>query len=193
MTNIVEIILGFTVFSVILSGLADTILSATWAESYFTSGLVIFSRYVPVKLHHSNIPSSQLLNNKLNSFIMSGLIFRELSANKYGFRRKFFSFAPNTMMHGSLVFDSENNLMIVKGYSDWAVTALSVMFIIVFPLLWFIGGPRTKDVFLQVLCFLSFYTFVIGISFLIDSYRLRTITKIASELWARKYVNSESA
>jgi hypothetical protein len=190
MTNIVEVILGLTVFSVILSGLADTVLSATWAKSYFTSGLVVFSRCVSVELHHSNIPSSPLLNNKVNSFRMGGLIFRELDENKYGFRRKFFTFAPRTMMHGSLGFDSENNLVIVKGYADWVVIALSVMFIIIFPLLWFIGGPRTKDVFLQLSCFVLFYSFITGISFLIDYYRLRTITRIASELWSRKYVKS---
>lgn len=191
MTNIVEGILGFTVFSVMISGLADTILSVKWVKPYFTSGLVVFSRCVPVDIHHSNIPSSSLLNNKVHSFSMGGLIFRELDANKYGFRGKFFSFAPRTMMHGLLVFDSENNLVIVKGYADWSVIALSVMFIIIFPLLWLIGGgPHTKDAFLQIMCVASFYAFMTGISFLIDYYRLRTITKIASELWTRKYVKS---
>ena len=94
-------------------------------------------------------------------------------------------------MHGLLVFDSENNLVIVKGYADWSVIAYSVMFIIIIPLAWLIGGgPHTKDVFLQIMSLVIFYAFITAIFLLIDYYRLTTITKIASELWARKYTKS---
>jgi glucan phosphoethanolaminetransferase (alkaline phosphatase superfamily) len=126
---------------------------------------------------------------------MGGLIFKELEANKYAFRRKFFVIAQNTMMHGLVTFDSDNNLVIVKGYADWSLIAVSVLVVIIIPLLWLIGGgPYTQDVFVQILCFVSFYAFITAISLFVEYYRLRTITKIASELWSRKYViNTESA
>jgi hypothetical protein len=195
MSNIAIGIFGLTLLSVILSGWADTILSATWAKSYFTSGLVVFSRYIPVELHHSNVPSSLLLNHKTNSFWMGKLIFRELDVNQYGFRQKFFAFAPTMQTHGLLIFDFENNLVIVKSYAAWSVVASSIMFIIVLPFLWLISeGPHTEDAFQQWGFAVLAYCFITGISLLIERYQLEKITRMVVELWSKKYVKStESA
>ena len=193
MSNTIEEILGFTIFSaVMLSGLADIILAATWAKIYFTSGLVLFSRDVSIEAHHTNSPSASLLNSKLYSFWMGGLIFKQLEANKYGFRREFFSFAPKPMMHGLVFFDAENNRLIIRGYLDWFMVSFSIIFLVFVPILWLIEGfTLSADLFLFTIGPVAFFGFVIGILYLMDYYRLVRITNVAMELWSREYIRSQ--
>lgn len=196
MTDTIEGILGFTVFSaLILSGLADIILAVTWTKIYFTSGLVLFSRHVPIGQHHTDIPSTSLLNSRLYSFWMGGFIFRELDTNHYGFRRKFFSFAPRPMMHGLLIFDTENHKVVVKGYLDWFMVSFSFVFLvlpfIIAPVVWFIEDiTYSPDFLLAVIGAVAFYGLIIGSLYLMDYSRLARITRVATELWSRKYVPS---
>jgi len=74
-----------------------------------------------------------LLNKKLYSFLMGGFIFREIDTNTFGFRRKFFSFALKPMLHGSIIFDLQNNQITVKGYPDWFMVAFSIMWLFTVP------------------------------------------------------------
>jgi hypothetical protein len=193
MSDTIEQILGFTIFSVVmLSALADLIFAATWAKIYFTSGVLLFSRDISVEAHHTNIPSASLLKSKLYSFWMGGLIFKELETNKYGFRREFFSFAPKPIMHGLVLFDTENNRLIVRGYLDWFVVSFSSIFLVVVPIIWLIQGFTLNfDMLLFTVGPVAFFGLIFGILYLIDYYRLVRITNEAVDLWSRKYVISQ--
>jgi hypothetical protein len=193
MADTIENILGFAIFSTMLfSVFADLILSAIWAKIYFTWGLVVFSRRISVEFHHTNIPSATLLNGKLYSFWMGGYIFRELDTNKYGFRHKFFSFAPRPMLHGLLTFDPENHVVSVKGYPAWFMVAFSIMWLFILPLAWLIqGAPVTQDVLLLLVGVMAFYGLITAILYLMDYYRLVRIIRVATDLWTRKYVSNQ--
>jgi hypothetical protein len=190
MASTIEGILGFTIFAAaILSGLADFIFSSIWAKFYFISGLRVFSQDVPVEAHHANTPSSSLLNARLYSFWMGGFIFEELDTNQYGFRRQFFSFAPRPMMHGQVIFDTENNRIIVEGYLDWFMIAFTLMWLVFVPLMWLSeGGGFTMDVLLLWVGVVAFFGLITGLLYLMDYYRLARISKIATELWSRQYL-----
>jgi hypothetical protein len=194
MSNAIEQILGFTIFfTMMLSVLADIILAVTWTKLYFTSGILLFSRHISIIEHHTNIPSCSLLNNRLYSFWMGGFIFKELETNKYGFRRQFFSFAPKPIMHGLVIFDSENNRITVKGYLDWFIASFSIILLvlslIIAPAIWLIETVTvSKDFLFAAIGAIVFYGLIIGILYLIDYYRLEKIISVAVELWSRKHV-----
>ena len=141
MADTIAGILGFTAFVLlILSGLADIILSATWTKWYFTSGVRVFNLLIPIESRHATTPSASLLNKKLHSFWMGGFIFKEIEVNNYAFRRKFFAFAPNPILHGLVKFDTENNLIVVNGYLGWFSVSFSIMWLVLVPLATLIAG-----------------------------------------------------
>ena len=190
MADTIENILGFAIFSIMLFSIfADLILSVTWVKLYFTWGLVVFSRHISVELHHTNIPSATLLNNKLYSFWIGGYIFKELDTHKYGFRHKFFSFSPKPMLHGLLSFDPENHIVSVKGYPAWFMIAFTVMWLFFLPLVWLIqGAPFTQDVLILLVGVMAFYGLITALLYLMDYYRLVRIARGAVDLWTRKHV-----
>ncbi len=196
MASTIEGILGIIVFSAfILSGLADLVFSTTWASFYFTSGLLVFSQYAPIEAHHTNIPSISDLNAKLNSFLMDCFTFKKLDTNRYGFRNKFFSFTPRSMVHGQVVFDTNNNRIIVKGYLDWFMIYFSLLWLLIVPLLWISkGNDIPGDVLPLWIGLVAFFGFLSGLFYLIDFLRLASISRISAGLWSRQYVmNAESA
>ena len=183
-------ILGFITFaSIFLSALADTILSLIWAKGYFTSGVLLFSQSISVNARHTNIPSADLLNKRLYSFLMGGFVFRELDGNTHGFRRKFFSFSPKPMLHGSINFDFQQNLVIVKGYPDWFMVAFSIMWLLIVPLMRLAEGVIfDEQLLLLAVGYVAFYGLIVGILYVMDYYRLKYILAVAVELWNRKHV-----
>ena len=196
MANTIQAILGSTFFTaMIVSVLADLIFSTRWAKFYFLSGLRVFSRHVPVEIHHTNTPPSSLLNARLYSFWMGGLIFKELDTNQFGFRRQFFSFAPRPMVHGHVMFDVGNNRVIVEGYLDWFMIVITLMWAVFVPLIWLSeGNGFTADALLLSLGLVGFFGLITGLLYLMDYCRLARISKIAVEIWSRKYViNTERA
>ena len=183
-------ILSFITFaSILLSALADSILSLIWAKGYFTSGVLLFSQSISVNARHTNIPSDDLLNKRLYSFLMGGFVFRKLDENTHGFRRKFFSFSPKPMLHGSINFDFQQNLVVVKGYPDWFVVAFSTMWLLMVPITWLVEGVTfDKQLLLLAIGYAAFYGLIVGILYVMDYYRLKYILAVAVELWRRKYV-----
>jgi hypothetical protein len=192
MADTIAGVLAFTAFVLmILSVLADIIFSATWTKWYFTTGVRVFEKCISVTSRHANAPPASLLNQRLHSFWMSGFTFKELQANKYAFRRKFFTYSPNPMLHGTVMFDIDKDLIVVRGYLDWFSVAFWIM-LLVLPLAWLISGSAfTEDVLLLAVGYvgvLGFYGLIEGILYIIDYYRLKKIATVSVELWSRKYV-----
>jgi len=195
MSNPFTAILAVTAFAaVILSGWAYLILAAEWTKFYFTSGALVFWQQVSIESRHSNTPSPSLLEKRLSSCWMGSFTFKELESNQYGFRQKFFSFTWNPVTHGLIVFDTENNLITVKGYLNWVVMSLMTFLLVIYPFLLLINGiTRTEFLNLFTLC-VTACGLMFGIPYLMDRARLKIIAATAAELWSRKYVqNYESA
>jgi hypothetical protein len=191
MSDILTGIIGFATFaSILLSALADTILSATWTKTYFTSGVLLFVRRISIDAHYTNIPPSSRLNKRLYSFLMGGFIFKELDENKHGFRRKFFCFALNTILHGVIIFDAENRQITVKGYVDWFMISYSIMWLFSVPIMWLTANFTfvEQQSPLMAIGYVTFYCLIVGLMYLMDYYRLKKIATVAAELWSRKYV-----
>jgi hypothetical protein len=192
MSNPFTAVLEVTAFAaLILSGWADLILAGTWKKFYFTSGALVFQQQVSVASRHTNTPSPTLLEKRLSSCWMGSFAFKELEANQCGFRQKFFSFTWNPVTHGLIVFDTENNLITVKGYLNWSVLSLTTFLLVIYPFLLLINGiTRTEFLNLFTICVIG-CGLMFGIPYLIDRSRLKIIAATAAELWSRKYVNNQ--
>jgi hypothetical protein len=191
MPNLSTIIFGVAFVAIIFSGYADLILGATWRKFYFTSGVLVFRQQISIEARYSNIPASYLFEKRLSSCWMGSFTFKELGFNQYGFRQKLFSFTWNSVIHGLIVFDTENNLVTVKGYLNWTVISLTAFLLVIYPFLLLINGVAlTEFLNLFALCVI-WCGLVFGLSYLKDRSLLKIITTTAAELWSRKYVNKQ--
>ena len=177
----------------IVTGLIETFLSATWNRFYFNSGILAFVRNTQVNIHHSNIPSCTLVNNKFGSGCLNlagSLRFKELSSNVYGFRESLFPFGRMSILHGLLIFDDENNQVIVKGFLDWTVFCFVLIWLIVPPLAWLLGYISTHEpIGLVALIYFGVVLFNLVIFYLSNFFRYSAVATFATESWSRKYTN----
>jgi len=120
-----------------ISALIETILSATWNKIYFSLGLPIFVKRIPVGPHYRNIPPSSQLEIRSHSARTKSLVFHKLDLNTYGFRREINGFSHVNIsylspMHGVLLFDYDNSEVVVKGFMNWSVLCLWLIWLIIF-------------------------------------------------------------
>ena len=171
--------------------LTEAVLSGTWNKWYFTTGLLIFQRRIPVEPSHYSIPPCAQLETHFHSEWRRSLAFRQIAANMYGFREKLFEFRltrGSQVMHGMLFFDSENREVVVKGFSDWLIVWL--------PLLGF-GGFAIQVVSVQGLAPLSamamlgvgilVFAVVLGLLFRAQYSRFSNVAAFAAHMWAGGY------
>src|ERR1700690_424517 len=119
--------------------LVEIFLSATWNKYYFSIGFPVFVQKVPASPQSEIPPNIQNLEDEFLSSFTRKLVFKDLTSNEYGFREKLFEFRPirlSAVMHGHLKFDYSRRKVIVKGFADWWVIALSL-----YLLLWVITAP----------------------------------------------------
>jgi hypothetical protein len=194
--DVISGILGALVFAVFPIGVMEVILSARWNKKYFTLGVSIFVLRVPVKNHHSNIPSPALLESNFKSSGVirnTSLLFQEIDLNTMGFRETLLQFGRNySIMHGLLIFDTKNSQVMVKGFLDWTI--------LYFSLLWILGGPLVGLLslitssrpmpdesisFFALGC--SMMLVILGVFCSIDYFRFSRVAKFAAEAWSRKH------
>ncbi len=101
--NSLDYIHGVAVLILLITGLVETFLSATWNKVYFNSGVRLILKEFQVDLHHSDVPSREVLENKFKSGcfdLTNSLIFRKLDGNMYGFRERLLPIGRMSLMHG---------------------------------------------------------------------------------------------
>ena len=190
MENLLNILPGVLVIVLIITALAEAFVSVTWKEVYFSRGILIINKQLYVDFHHTNIPSRVLFEKRFKtnwfSFTRS-LIFKELSPNTYAFREGMFRRSLSAV-HGVIIFDFENNQVIVKGFVNWTIFCFWVMWLIFPPLLWFSGFMTFYD---PPEFIIGVYLFVtlpnLGIPYLIDYVRLSKVANFAAYSWSREY------
>ena len=181
--NFFEPLGSLVLFSLFLMLLVDLILNSTWNKTYFTTGVVIFTRKIKVDKRHSNIPAPSRFNSQFQSGWTNPIVFREIELYTYGFREvllayRLFRYAPQ--MHGMLVFDFNNNQVVVKGFLNWWGVCELLMGIGV--------GFLFLDLTLTSII-LFFIFFVFGISFWIQYYRYSNVATFAAKAWIREFKN----
>src|SRR5574341_185761 len=197
MTDNVEDIIGFSLFGLLIVSLVvDTFYALTWNKAYFTSGLMIFVKRIPISHWHTNIPDLSLFENKFHSNVTSSLTFKEIESLSYGFREKAFQFkwiSYSPLMHGLLTFDTHHGQVIVKGFANWYALAFSLMWLgllVSFFISAWLDGNATF--FLPILLgAVAFFTFVMGILYWIQASRFLNIASFAAQAWSRKYVRDD--
>ncbi len=126
MTDIIWVAFG----ALFLVGILELILSATWNRAYFTIGLPIFIRRVPVTVFSFALLDTEVLESEFSStFFSNSLAFKELDDGIYAFRSRLFEISwfrrqSASLMHGLLILDQTRQEVIVKGYANWLIIVL---------------------------------------------------------------------
>ena len=189
--------IGFSLFGLLMvSLLADTFCAFTWNKTYFTSGLTIFVKCIPVNRWHTNIPHPSLFETMFHSEWVPSFTFKELDGSSYAFREKIIQFRLiryTPVMHGLLTFDSDNGQVIVKGFANWYALSFSFVWIamlVSFAISMWSYASTTFSI-LIVLGAIVALVLVMGILYLIQSSRFSKVASFAAESWTRKYVRDD--
>ena len=173
----------------IISAVADEVLNSTWNKKYFTTGLPIFVKRIPVIIRHTDIPERSLFQMQFRSGWIASLTFKEINSNTYGFREKLFSFNFHypPFMHGVLIFDTDNGQVVVKGFMNYFLPLLS--------LVWLtralFGGVTWSSESLIGFAFYTFFAvFISGIPYLIQFHRFSRVASFAADAWSRRYLEN---
>lgn len=189
--NIFSIVGSFVFYGLPIVFLVEIILSARWHKIYFTIGLPIFVIRIPVKAHHTNLPSYLLLENNFKSsgcIRNTSLLFKELDSNTMGFRERLLQFGRwYSVMHGLLIFDVKSSQVVVKGFLDWAILYFSLIWILGAPLVWLLGFERDEGIWLALLVY-SVLFINLGIFCSLDYIRFSRVAKFAAQAWSQRYV-----
>ena len=165
-------VFGIVAFgTLIISMLAEAILSAAWNKTYFTIGIPFFTRSIPVHVHHANIPSKSVFEGQAG---LGSIVFKEISPNSYGFREKLFQFRWmrfSPIMHGLLIFDDANSQIVVKGFAHWSLLAFLAILIAFVPAI-------------------PFFILLMSLPYAIQYLQFSKIANIAAKAWSRKYINN---
>ena len=108
--------------------IVEVILYFSWNRSYFTFGIPIFVRSIPINEISLLTPSIESLQAKFpKSFWGPSFEFRKIGQNEYAFRDvlfefRWFGFSAPPVMHGYLTYDNER--IVVKGYLIFIYPAL---------------------------------------------------------------------
>jgi hypothetical protein len=185
---------GIAVLVLIITGLIETFLSATWSKTYFNSGVLGIIKNAQVGIHHTNVPSHSLFESKFRSgyfYLTRSLVFKELDINVYGFRESLFPLGRMSLLHGVLVFDDDNNQVIVKGFFDWTALCFVLIWLMIPPLAWLFGYMSFYEpTWLVALAYFGILFVNLGIFYSMDYFRFSAVAEFAAQSWSRKYVNT---
>jgi len=181
--NLFEPLVSLVLFLLFLMMLVDLILNGTWNKTYFTTGVVVFTRKIQVDKRHGNIPSLSRFNSQFQSWWTNPIVFREIEPYTYGFREtlltyRLFRYAPQ--MRGVMFFDFGNNQVVVKGFLNWWGVCELLIGIGV-------GFLFLDLTFTSIILFILIFVF--GISFCIQYYRYSNVATFAAKAWTREYKN----
>jgi hypothetical protein len=173
----------------ITASLIEMSLRATWNKIYFTFGIPIVVKKIPVSFHHTNIPDCFIFDQKFKSNwfnLYPSLFFREVEKNIYGFCGA--SIGLRTGIYGVLIFDSENHLVTVKGYMNWGILCFCLLSLVGLPAFYLSANYAFSEtlyfsaiiygILLANLGFYYFYEYVI----------YSAIVEFAALSWRRHYV-----
>lgn len=148
----------------------------SWNEIYFTSGIPIFIKRIPVPKPSMKPPKFHFAL-QYQSTISNSFRFKEIKSNTFGFQEtKFQLIRYPRLMHGMLFFDDDKYQVVVKGFLNYSIAWLYILFFCM--ALFFSTGP---DIALELLLIIS----IIGLTYLFERSKYIEIANFASEIWSR--------
>jgi hypothetical protein len=82
------------------------------------------------------------------------------------------------MMHGLVLFDHENNQVVVKGFANWFMAWVALLCM---------GAPLLSGKPWMALVSVFTFLFFVGMLYLIQYYRFSQVASFAAQEWTRKH------
>ncbi len=166
-----------------LAGWVSWGLGLGWNRSYFTKGWIMRSVAVGVPLHHTDLPSMPRLESLLRDGVRSSVVFHQMAPDVYAFRPKPFEFsmrwAPIT---GTLLFDQQNNRVVVRARLHWWELPIAAFFITLVMFLLLLV-PFERMALLATVC----VPVLVAATGLPSWYRFSGLAERAAAAWSRQY------
>jgi hypothetical protein len=130
-----ETVIRLTVLGTLIIYVLDVLLASSWNRAYFTLGLPIFVRRLPVTSMRYHLPEPGLLEAEFQKNSMGrSLAFKAIDANQYFFRDRVFELRrlgvkSNSIMHGTLRYDPASQQVVVVGLANLTLPAFLLLFI----------------------------------------------------------------
>lgn len=112
----------------------EAALAATWNHFYFTVGLPIYIKRIPVSLFSfPPLDFMRLEAEFTSSWRHKSLVFKQMDSNSYAFREKMLEMrwgrSSSEVMHGLLILDQSQQQVVVVGYANWWMLGLALLIV----------------------------------------------------------------
>jgi hypothetical protein len=177
-----EVLSNIFIITLLTALFGDIVLRSLWNKLYFSVGLPIFILIMPVQTQYKGVPFQYLFEEEHQSGWFTPLLFKQIGMHIYAFREKYFSLGFNyfPIMHGVLIFDDDQQRVVVKGIANW----FTIWLIIYFLLVW---TNLVATFPIQITGSVAFLVFVFVICYLIQYSRFMKVGKLAAELCSKSH------
>ena len=122
---------------VFIVAIVETILSSTWNKHYFSHGIEIFKKSIPVSnLDNASHKISEFVNNLDKQKGFSNYKGADLDDNVFAFQKKLITIGTvrNDLenIHGTISIDSETRAIRIKGFVGYSFLSLMICIFIFF-------------------------------------------------------------
>ena len=122
---------------VFIVAIVETILSSTWNKHYFSHGIEIFKKSIPVSnLDNASHKISEFVNNLDKQKGFSNYKGADLDDNVFAFQKKLITIGTfrNDLesIHGTISIDSETRAIRIKGFVRYSFLSLMIFISIFF-------------------------------------------------------------
>lgn len=117
--------------------IVETILSSTWNKHYFSHGIEIFKKSIPVSnLDNTSHKISEFVNNLDKQKGFSNYKGADLDDNVFAFQKKLITIGTSRNglenIHGTISIDSETRAIRIKGFVGYSFLSLMIYIFIFF-------------------------------------------------------------
>ena len=117
--------------------IVETILSSTWNKHYFSHGIEIFKKSIPVSnLDNASHKISEFVNNLDKQKGFSNYKGADLDDNVFAFQKKLITIGTSRngleSIHGTISIDSETRAIRIKGFVGYSFLSLMIDIFIFF-------------------------------------------------------------
>ena len=122
---------------VFIVAIVETILSSTWNKHYFSHGIEIFKKSIPVSnLDNASHKISEFVNNLDKQKGFSNYKGADLDDNVFAFQKKLITIGTSRNglenIHGTISIDSETRAIRIKGFVGYSFLSLMIFIFIFF-------------------------------------------------------------
>lgn len=173
----------FIIIGIAMMGLLilEAALAGTWNRFYFTFGVPLFIKRVPVNLFSfPPLDYARLEAEFSASWSSKSLVFKEYETGLIAFREKLLEMrwgkSSSEVMHGVLILDQNNQQVEVRGLANWWFIALTALFVFVSI------GLGSNGLLLA-----GFYVVIMGVVYYLQARRFSKVAEaVAAQVTVKK-------